>query len=240
MEWRDEGIILALRKHGEHDAIIETLTRDHGRHAGMVRGGMGRRQRGNIQPGNEVVLNWRGRLESHLGTFTLEVKNARSALFLNYPSKLAVLNSASALLCVSLPEHEAHAVLLDGFLALLDTLQTAQENVESWGPLLVRWELGLLSELGFGLDLSCCAATGITDDLIYVSPKSGRAVCQGAGQPYHDKMLPLPAFLRGEETSLSDVRDGFHLTEFFLERHLLGPHNKKIPQARRMIYDYMS
>ena len=241
MDWRDEGIILSLRKHGEFDAIIEVLTRAHGRHGGLVKGGMGRRQRGSLQPGNEVEVHWRGRLESHLGTYQAELLQSRSAALLHQPQKLAVLNAVTALLSTCLPEREEHEPLLDGLIALLDVLEEGSGEVTDWGPLLVRWELGLLGELGFGLDLSQCAATGDTEDLVYVSPKSGRAVSRAAGRPYHDKMLALPPFLRGNgrEVSAEDVRDGLHLTEFFLERHMLSPHNRKIPQARLMLMDYI-
>ncbi|MFC7050350.1 DNA repair protein RecO [Emcibacter nanhaiensis] len=241
MDWRDEGIILSLRKHGEFDAIIEVLTRGHGRHGGLVKGGMGRRQRGSLQPGNEVEVHWRGRLESHLGTYQAELLQSRSAALLHQPQKLAVLNAVTALLSTCLPEREEHEPLLDGLIALLDVLEEGSGEVTDWGPLLVRWELGLLGELGFGLDLSQCAATGDTEDLVYVSPKSGRAVSRAAGRPYHDKMLALPPFLRGNgrEVTAEDVRDGLHLTEFFLERHMLSPHNRKIPQARHMLMDYI-
>lgn len=240
MEFQDQGIIISLRKYGEFDAVIDVLTAEHGRHAGLVKGGMGRRQRGTLQPGNEVTLNWRGRLESQLGTYKVELHNARSASFLDYPSKLGVLNSVCAILSISLAEREQHRVLYDGLRVLLDTLEYMDELPQHWGALLVQWEIGLLSELGFGLDLTCCAATGVTEDLIYVSPKSGRAVSREAGQPYHDKLLALPSFLLGRgEVSVNDVRDGLNLSEFFLERHVLYPHNKKIPQARRMLMDFL-
>lgn len=241
MEFRDQGIIISLRKYGEFDAVIDVLTAEHGRHAGLVKGGMGRRQRGTLQPGNEVTLTWRGRLESQLGSYSVELHNARSASFLDYPSKLGVLNSVCAILSVSLAEREQHRALYEGLQVLLDMLEQVDIQPQNWGALLVCWEIGLLSELGFGLDLSCCAATGVTDDLIYVSPKSGRAVSREAGRPYHDKLLALPPFLLGGgEVSVDDVRDGLHLSEFFLERYVLYPHNKKIPQARRMLMDFFS
>jgi len=241
MEWRDEGVILSSHKYGEFDAILEILTQDHGRHAGIVKGGMGRRQRGNIQPGNEVCVRWRGRLETHLGTYSIELKSARAVAFLYSPPKLAALNSCCSLLCLAIAENEPHKFLLDGFLAFLDTLEISDEDVSSWGPLLVRWELGLLSELGFALALESCASTGEIEELIYVSPKSGRAVSRLAGEPYHDKMLKLPDFLQGnaDNVTLEDVRQGLKLTEFFMARHMLEPHAKKIPQARRMINDYI-
>lgn len=242
MEWRDQGIILSLRKYGEFDAILEVFTRDHGRHAGIVKGGLGRRQRGNIQPGNEVDVTWRGRLETHLGTYSVELKNARAVSYLYHPGKLAALNSCSSLLCLAIAENEKHETLLDGFLALLNAMEATNDEKTNWAPLLIKWELGLLSELGFGLNLDCCAATGTTEDLIYVSPKSGRAVSQEAGKPYSDKMLALPGFLIGESNQLDnkDILDGLLLTEFFIERHMLNPYGKKIPQARRMLLDHIS
>lgn len=241
MEWRDEGIILAIRKYGEYDAILDVLTRKHGRHSGIVKGGLGRRQRGNIQPGNEISATWRGRLETHLGTYSVELKKARAVAFLYSPSKLAALNSCCSLLCVGLAENEAHELLLDGLLAFLDTLEVSEDNILNWGPLLVRWELGLLTELGFALNLDNCAATGTTEKLVYVSPKSGRAVSEEAGAPYHEKMLKLPAYLiaKDQEVVIDDVKDGLKLTEFFMDRHMLSPYDKKITQARRMIMDYL-
>ena len=241
MEFQDQGIIISLRKYGEYDAVIDVMTAEHGRHAGLVKGGMGRRKRGSLQPGNEVMLNWRGRLESQLGVYNAELRNARSAAFLDYPEKLGVLNSICAILSLCLAEREQHRPLYDGLQILLDMLEHVGPAPEEWGALLVQWEVGLLSELGFGLDLSCCAATGIMDDLIYVSPKSGRAVSGDAGKPYHSKMLALPQFLiKDAEITEQDIRDGLALSEFFLERYVLHPHNKKIPQARRMLMDFMS
>lgn len=241
MEWRDEGIILSLRKYGEFDAILDVLTRDHGRHAGIVKGGLGRRHRGNIQPGNEVNVTWRGRLESHLGTYSIELKRSRSVAFIYDAPKLAALNSCCSLLCIGVAENEPHEYLLDGLNAFFDALELSENNIVDWGPLLVKWELGLLSELGFGLNLDKCAATGGVENLIYVSPKSGRAVSKDAGEPYHDKMLLLPLFLTANNNpvTINDVKDGLLLTEYFINRYMLSPYNKKIPQARRMIMDYV-
>ncbi|MCF8474510.1 MAG: DNA repair protein RecO [Emcibacter sp.] len=241
MEFQDQGIIISLRKYGEFDAVIDVMTAEHGRHAGLVKGGIGKRQRGTLQPGNEVILQWRGRLESQLGTYSVELHNARSASFLDYPSKLGVLNSVCAILSVCLAEKEQHPKLYLGLQLLLDALEHVDHQAENWGALLVRWEIGLLSELGFGLDLSCCAATGVTDDLIYVSPKSGRAVSREAGLPYHEKLFALPPFLfKGGKVTEDNVREGLALSEFFLERYVLHPHNKKIPQARRMLLDFLN
>ena len=241
MEWRDEGVILSSRKYGEYDAILEVLTRTHGRHSGLVKGGYGRRQRGNIQPGNEVMVSWRGRLENQLGTYSVELKRARVVSFLYHPSKLAALNSCCSILCVTIPEKEIHEVLLDGFLIFLSSLEEAHQDKIYWAPLIVRWELGLLSELGFGLNLETCVATEVTKDLAYVSPKSGRAVSKKAGEPYHDKLFRLPPFLIGttKNIKMQDIIDGLRLTEFFIERYVLSPAGKQIPQARRLFKDYM-
>ncbi|HPF45741.1 MAG: DNA repair protein RecO [Alphaproteobacteria bacterium] len=241
MEWRDQGVILNSRKYGEYDAIIDVLTRERGRHTGIVKGGFGRRHRGSIQLGNEVTVTWRGRLETHLGTYSVELAKARAATFLYNPAKLAALNSCCSLLSITIAENEAHETLLDGLLAFLDALEVADNELAEWAPLLIRWEIGLLTELGFGLNLDSCAASGRTDELIYVSPKSGRAVSREAGAPYHDKMLMLPPFLKGnsENITITDLNHGLALTEFFMERHMLGPHSKKIPQARRMLRDYI-
>lgn len=241
MEWHDQGVILNTRKYGEYDAILDVLTRDHGRHSGILKGGFGRKKRGDIQPGNEVMVKWRGRLETHLGTFTVELKHARAVAFLYSPAKLAAMNSCCSLLTVAMAENEAHGVLLNGLIAFFDTLESAEDNVADWAPLLIRWELGLLTELGFGLFLDECVATGSNNDLIYVSPKSGRAVSRAAGDPYKDKMLLLPGFLRGNGHLLADtdIEDGLKLTEFFMERHMLSPFGKALPQARRMLKDHI-
>lgn len=241
MEWHDQGVVLNARKYGEYDAILDVLTRDHGRHAGIVKGGFGRKKRGDIQPGNEVTLKWRGRLETHLGTYTLELKNARSVQFLYSPAKLAAMTSCCSLLTVAMAENEVHDVILNGLLAFLDALEVADNEPDNWAPLLIRWELGLLSELGFGLHLDACAATGSTEKLYYVSPKSGRAVSQEAGDPYKDKLLVLPAFLKGKDKILdkNDIENGLILTEFFMERHMLAPFGKSLPQARRMLKDHI-
>ncbi len=241
MEWRDQGVILSSRKYGEYDVILEVLTREHGRHAGIVKGGIGRRHRGNVQPGNEVTVTWRGRLETHLGTYSVELLRARSVAFLYNPAKLAALNSCCSLLCSAMAENEAHEILLDGLLAFLTELEAAKDQIDYWGPLLIRWELGLLTELGFGLNLDDCAATGSTENLIYVSPKSGHAVSCDAGEPYKDKMLKLPRFLteNGVEANIADIKEGLELMNFFIERHMLAPFNKKTPQARRMLMEHI-
>ncbi len=231
MNWTDDGIVLSARKHGETSAIVQVLTRDHGRHAGLVRGGAGRGARGTLQPGNEIQATWRARLAEHLGTYTVELVRARAAQVLTEPGRLAALSSACAVAEAALPEREAHPAAFDGFRALLDAL----ESSEHWAHVYVRWELGLLGELGFGLDLAACAQTGETEGLAYVSPRTGRAVTEAAAGQYKHRLLKLPAFLAGAGNGAEDaddVADGLNLTGFFLERHVLAPHHVTMPPAR--------
>lgn len=239
MEWHDQGIIIGVRRLGEYDAIVEALTHAHGRHSGVVKGGVSRKYRGILQPGNDVDFVWRARLDSHLGTFALEPRRMRSALLLGEPDRLSALSAECALASLALPERECHRAVYLGFQALLDALEAGGEH---WGAVMVRWELGLLEELGFGLDLSCCAATGDKENLIYVSPKSAAAVSAEAGAPYKDKLLPLPGFLTGRDLEAhrqQDVLDGMELTGHFLERLVLQPQGKTLPAARFRLIEHM-
>lgn len=233
MDWRDDGIVLSLRKHGETSVIVHLLTREHGRHAGLVRGGNSKKLRGILEPGNEVNAMWRARLEEHLGSYSVEMLEGHSARVLSDPIRLAAMSSACALVDLCLPEREPHPALYGSLRALLTVLPG-----EGWPAAYVAWELSLLAELGFGLDLSVCAATGTTDDLIYVSPKSGRAVSADAGQAYSDKLLPLPSFLTGEGTTDDhSLVDGLRLTGYFLDRHMLTPHGKLLPDSRERLIE---
>lgn len=229
MDWTDHGIVLASRRHGETSAIVTLLTRDHGRHAGLVRGGGGKRLSAVLQPGNMVAARWRARLPEHLGTYTLELERAGAAVWLDDPARLAALSAACALVETALPEREPHANLYSGFVDLLAALAG-----DGWPTAYVRWELALLAELGFGLDLSRCAATGRNDQLAFVSPKTGRAVSLSAGEPYRDVLLPLPAFLVGDAAAgdSAAVAEGLKLTGYFLERHVYGHHHRGVPPAR--------
>jgi DNA repair protein RecO (recombination protein O) len=237
MQWNDSGLILNVRKHGENSVIIHAFTREHGRYAGLVRGGVGRRLRGILQPGNEVELNWRSRLSEQLGAFTVELKKSRASNLFDAPDALAGASSALALLDIVLPEREAHVPLYKATLLLFDALA---DQPEIWPLLLARWELGLLSEIGYGLDLTRCAATGATQDLIYVSPKSGRAVSAGAGQPYRGKLLALPAFLgarslesaAAEEATPADILGGLELTGYFIGK-FMGEHHPRVHLSAR-------
>ena len=201
MEWRDEGVILSVRRHGETSAIAELLTPEHGRCLGLVRGGRSRFQRPVLQPGNLVAATWRARLEDHLGTFVFEPLKLSAGTIMENPFRLAGLTTLTSLAQV-LPEREPHQRLYEAFQIVLEAI----DNDAHWPALLVRWELGLLEELGFGLDLSKCAATGQTAELSYVSPKSGRAVCLRRANPTRDKLLRLPGFPAG---ATGDVHGGY-------------------------------
>ena len=239
MQWVDDGIVLAVRKHGEAAAIVSLLTREHGRHLGLVRGGAGRRQRGVLQPGNQVRASWRARLAEHLGSYTIEPTRARAALLMELPARLAGLTAALAVLETVLPEREPHGVLHDALVSLLDAL----ESSEVWPAVYIRFEVGLLQELGFGLDLTRCAITGAREDLAYVSPKTGRAVTRAAGEPWKQKLLPLPAFLLGAQAGGLEGRDieaGLKLTAHFLERHVVEPVQRGLPPARIRLVEHFS
>jgi DNA repair protein RecO (recombination protein O) len=229
MEWSDDGIVLSARKHGESAAILSVLTAEHGRHAGLVHGGAGSRMRGVLEPGNRVHVRWRARLEEHLGSFECDMVANVSAGLLDDPLRLAALQSVCAVAEAALPERERHTAVYAGLLDLLMAFDGG-----AWRGRYVRWELALLADLGFGLDLSQCAATGRNDDLAFVSPKSGRAVSASAGEPYRDRLLPLPDFLltAGREPGVGEVSAGLALTGYFLARHVLAPHGKTLPPAR--------
>ncbi len=231
MEWTDEGIVISARKHGENSVIADLFTRDHGRHKGLVRGGSSRKHRATLQPGSSVTAVWRGRLSEHLGSYTLEPVRTRAATLLDDELGLAGLSAACVVATVALPEREPHAALFEAFAVLLDRL----EDRDVWPALYVRWELGLLSELGFGLDLSHCAATGTLEDLTYVSPKSGHAVSTDAAQPYKERLFRLPDFLVAREIEhapIADILEGLRMSAHFLERRVLIPHNQSLPDAR--------
>lgn len=230
MDWQDDGIILSVRKHGETSAIINVLTRDHGRHAGLVRGGGGKRMSGILQPGNKVQARWHARLAEHLGTYTVEPVTAYAAAALSDARKLAALTSACSLTEAALPEREPHPAILDG----LEVLLTSLDDNTVWPVIYVKWEIGLLAELGFGLDLGHCAATGTAEDLTYVSPRTGRAVSTAAAQPYKERLLPLPAFLLDSDAD-ADISGGLQLTGYFLENHVFQHRDTEMPAARRRL-----
>ncbi len=193
MDWRDEGALLSVRRHGETSAIIEVFTSAHGRHAGVVRGGTSRKIAPILQPGAQLDVTWRARLDEHLGAFTVEPIRSRAAAVMGERLTLAGLNAICALLAFTLPEREAHPQLYQRSIALLDMVG----HNPAWPMAYLRWELSLLEEMGFGLDLSACAVTGAPDDLAYVSPRTGRAVGAEAAGEWADRLLPLPPALLG-------------------------------------------
>lgn len=242
MDWSDDALVLSARRHGETSAIVTLLTRERGAHGGLVKGGFAKRSRAVIEPGNRVFATWRARLAEHLGQYQLEVQHSHSAELLDTPDRLAGMSAALAVCAAALPEREPHPALFEVLCTFLDALEHADisPHIAGWGSLYVKWELGLLRELGFRLDLDHCAATGVTDDLLWVSPKSGRAVSREAGEPYADKLLPLPAFVRedgGVAGHVNDVILGLKLTGYFLERHIFAPQEKQIPQARARLIE---
>jgi DNA repair protein RecO (recombination protein O) len=232
MEWSDDAIILSTRVHGETGAILDLLTRDHGRHSGLVRGGTSRRITPTLQPGNSVHVAWRARLEEQLGSFTCELARARAGELMDSRDTLAGLNAFSAVAIAAMPEREAHAPVFEVGEILLDGMMAG--DAAHWLPLYVRWEAGLLEALGFGLDLSECAATGAKTDLIYVSPKTGRAVSRDAAGIYASRLLRLPQFLLdpAAEPQTGDIAAGLALTGYFLLDRVLRPHHKDMPPAR--------
>lgn len=232
VEWSDEGVVLAARPHGEGSAVVVLLTHGHGRHAGLVRGAFSGRARGVYQAGNRVTAEWRARLAEHLGNYTCELAHGYAAAALDDPLKLAGLTAACAIAEASLPEREPHPQVHDGLVALLDAMADPDLG-DAWIAAYVRWEVGVLADLGYGLDLDSCAATGVNDDLAYVSPRSGRAVSLAAGEPYRDRLLALPRFLIGRGGGDSDdLFRGLALSGFFLERHVFATHGRQPPPAR--------
>lgn len=231
MEWTDEGIVLGVRRHGESSAIVELLTRAHGRHLGLARGGAGSRMRPLLQPGNSVRAVWRARLDEHLGYYAIEGTRLRAATVLASPHAVYGVTHLASLARL-LPERDPHEDIYE----MLDRVLDDFDDVGEAAAHLIKFELAMLAELGFGLDLESCAATGETADLIYVSPKSGSAVSRQAGDPWRDRLLRLPPFLRQEGGpdgwSDQDLQDGFRLTGLFLLRHVLEPRGQGHSDAR--------
>jgi DNA repair protein RecO (recombination protein O) len=237
MQWSDEGVVLSVRPHGEAAAVLELFTREHGRHLGLVHGGRSRKLRPILQTGNHVDAAWKARLADNLGHYALELRKGFAALLMEDAAALAAMTSMAALARL-LPERDPHPNLFEITLFVLGFL----DDRAVWPALLVRWELALLEEMGFGLDLASCAATGQSTDLIYVSPRSGRAVSLEAGEPYKDRLLALPTFLRGGTAgavSEADVSAGFALTGHFLESRVLIPREMSLPDARSRLLSYL-
>lgn len=235
MEWRGQGILLSVRRHGESSAIIEVFTPEHGLHAGIVRGGASRRMAPVLQPGAQLDVTWKARLSEHLGSYTVEPVRSRAAQTLGDRFALAGLNAVTGLLLFALPEREVVTPLYHRVEQLLDLLG----QHEIWPLAYLRFEMALLDAVGMGLDLSACAATGRTDDLCFVSPKSGRAVSREGAGIWADKLLPLPAVLLGQGSAPDEeVRDGLRTTGYFLREKLaveLG--GRALPDARGRFLD---
>ena len=232
MEWRDEGIVIGVRRHGESSAIVEAMTRKHGRHLGLVRGGRSSRLQGSLQPGNSLGLVWRARLDEHLGAYAVEPLALRAGRLIASGLALSGVGYLGALMRL-LPERDPHELLFEALALIADHL----DDVALAPALIARFEAQVLAECGFALDLECCAATGARDDLIYVSPKSGRAVSAAAGEAWKERLLPLPAFLRlgaaAPAPEPAEVADAFRLTGFFLMRDLFAPRGLPMPDLRR-------
>ena len=242
MEWTDEAIVLSARPHGENAAVVTLLTAMHGRHAGLMAGGQGSRARPVLQPGNRVKAVWRARLSEQLGHFTLDLATSHAAAWFDNPEMLAIIASACAVTEASLPERQPMPGIYAGLATLL-----ALGDTELWGPAYVKWELGLLQALGYGLDLSRCAVNGTSDNLSYVSPRTGRAVSAESGAAYKEKLFPLPSFLLGfGEWDAEDISKGLDMTGHFLSRNVFAhPHSRiliaipgDLPQARHRLADY--
>ncbi|MDP9127809.1 MAG: DNA repair protein RecO [Pseudomonadota bacterium] len=241
MEWIDDAIVLSARPHGEYAAVVMLLTEGQGRHAGLVAGGQGRTAQALLQPGNRIKARWRAKLEDHLGYLSCDLLAAHAAGWLDNHEVLTIIASACAVTEASLPERQSMAGVYAALVALL-----ALRDVDLWGPSYVKWELGLLSALGYGLDLSQCAASGTAENLAYVSPRTGRAVSLKAGAPYHEKLFPLPKFLLGGAWNAEDIMRGLDLTGHFLARNVFAnPLNRRLtpvpgdlPLARQRLAAY--
>lgn len=233
MDWRADGILLNVRKHGESSAIVELFTAEQGRHAGVIRGGAGRKMAPVLQVGAQLDATWRARLSDHIGTYTVEVRKGRAAEAMGDRVALAGLSSVCALLSFALPERAAYPALYGRTLAVLDGL-----GAERWAEAYLGWEMALLAEMGFGLDLRECAVSGVTQDLAYISPRTGRAVSRAAAGEWAEKLLPMSPALEGMARGLDDVIAGLRVTGHFLEKHLarsLG--ERPLPAARQRLVD---
>ncbi len=230
MEWTDSGIVLGARKHGETSVILELMTRGHGRHLGLVRGGRSKRLAAVLQPGNSVLATWSARIEESLGAYRVEPDVMRVGALIESGAALYATGYVASLVRL-LPERDVQEGLHEALTIVLDHLSAP----EVAAPLVIRFEIAMLAALGFGLDLSRCGASGVSHDLVYVSPKTGRAVSREAGEPWRDKLLPLPGFLSGrsgDNLSPQALKDGFQLTRFFLDRHVFEPRGLAMPEQR--------
>lgn len=237
MEWQDEAIVLSAARHGEADALLEVMTLSHGRARGFIKGGLSRRNKANLQAGNKLIVTWRARLEENLGRFTVELLHSPLGLMLGDGMRLAALSAVTSVVATTMPERELHGGVFKGLAAVIGLMEHEDSSLAAWGAALARFELGILKELGYGLDFSECAATGGKDNLIYVSPKSGCAVSAEGGAPYKERLLALPPFLLGETAApcANDVFDAMRLTGYFIERNIWGVRGKGQPAARERL-----
>jgi DNA repair protein RecO (recombination protein O) len=239
MQWTDEGIVVGTRRHGETSIIIELMTRSHGRHLGLVRGGRSRRLRPVLQPGNTVLATWRARLDEQLGTYGVEPLVERAAGLMEIGPAIYGVQALAELVRL-LPERDSHPRQFEQLAAILD----AFGHPLAAAVLIARFEVGLLEDLGFGLDLDQCAVTGANDDLAYVSPKTGRAVTRSTGEPYHGRLFPLPGFLLEAPSAavpaLTDIVAAFEMTGYFLARHVYDPRGEPLPEARATFLNWLA
>lgn len=233
MDWRADGILLAVRRHGESSAILELFTEEHGRHAGVVRGGASRKLAPLLQVGAQLDATWRARLSDHIGSYTVELRKGRAADVMGDRIALAGLSAVCALLAFALPERAPYPGLHARTIVVLDGL-----GADRWAEAYLGWELALLADMGFGLDLGSCAVSGVTQDLAYISPRTGRAVSRAAAGEWVDRLLPLSPALAGLSRGLPDVIEGLRVTGHFLETHLapsLG--TRPLPAARQRLVE---
>ena len=236
LEWEDNGIILSVRGHGETGGIASILTHDNGRAMGYVYGATSTKTQGILEPGNLVSVHWKAKSHNQLGTFKLELEKSHAAEIMENPIKLTAIQSACALADKTLPEREKHTSVYEGTKALMAALGT-----DIWAPTYIYWELGLLREIGFALNLSKCVVTGAGENLVYVSPKSGCAVSSAAGELYKEKLLSLPPFLRGEKGfEEGDILNGLKLTGHFLLHRVFSQSNSNLPEPRLRLEEKFS
>lgn len=235
MEWTSEAIILSAKPYGESDALVEAFSEEKGLARGFIKGGLGRRQRSLIQQGNRVALTWRARDENNLGRFNLELIHSPLGGIIGDGARLLALQSVLVVCQSVLQEQVKETEIYQAFTATLSLVENQSSSLPLWGAALARLELMLLNKSGFGLDLTVCAATGVSDDLIYVSPKSGRAVSAAAGKPYHNKLLKLPSFMRLPglgNVSQIEALAALETTGFFLSKEIWAVRSRHMPEAR--------
>ena len=243
MEWQDDGIVLSARRFGEHDAIIEVMTPNHGRARGFVKAGMSRRSKANLQPGNQLKLTWRSRIENNLGRFQLELLHSPLGNLISDGSRMSALAAVTAVVSSTMPEREVHFAVYSALAGYVALLEAEDGTLPLWAAKLAQIELGVLAELGYGLDLSVCAVSGGTENLAFVSPKSGRAVSADAGAPYRPKLLALPDCMRGIKVNTLTSEEALlalRLTGYFLERNVWVVSGTGQPDARERLIDSLA